>query len=226
MRERKDEELLAAAGRGDRKAFGVLVERHHRPIVQFVLRFLGDVDRDTAEDLTQDVFIGAWKSAPRFRPRASVAAWLLRIAANRSLNYRRSLRLRRTVSLDSTSVPEAPDARARTGSAPGMGDDLAECVRSAVGGLPTGQRAAVVLRHYHELSYADIADVLETSVPAVESLLFRARRTLRNTLKSKDERLPQVSAETGAETRRERWCSNAMQEDPENDLGAPGRRAI
>ena len=100
MSERADEDLLIAGGRGDRPAFGELVERHHRAVVQFIYRFLGDVDRSTAEDLAQDVFMHAWKAAPSFRARAKVVTWLLQIAKNRSLNYRRGQRLRRMASLD------------------------------------------------------------------------------------------------------------------------------
>lgn len=180
MPEHKDEDLLVAAGRGDQRAFGTLVERHHRAVVQFVYRFLGDVDRDTAEDLAQDVFLGAWKTAASFQPRAKVITWLLRIARNACLNHRRSRRLRRTTSLDGNETTEKP--LPQPGAAQALADEWAVDVRRAVAGLPPNQRAAVVLRHFHDLSYTDIADVLEVSVSAVESLLFRARRTLRGTL--------------------------------------------
>ena len=98
MPERQDEDLMVSAGRGDHEAFGALVERHHRAVVQFVYRYLGDVGRDDAEDVAQDVFLGAFRAAPAFRPRAKVQTWLLRIARNTCLNYRRSQRLRRTTS--------------------------------------------------------------------------------------------------------------------------------
>ena len=79
MPERSDEDLMLAAGRGDRAAFGVLVERHYRGMVHFAQRFLGDIARETAEDLVQDVFLKAWKTSRTFKPRAAVRTWLMRI---------------------------------------------------------------------------------------------------------------------------------------------------
>jgi len=123
---------MLAAAQGDREAFGILVERHHCAIVQFVRETSGpDVDR--------------------------------------------------------------PDARA-------IDRERAETVRRAVAGLPAGQRAAILLRHFLELSYVEIADVLGTSVSAVESLLFRARLTLRKTANSSESDAPtQVSPALGVE---------------------------
>jgi len=191
---------MLAAAQGDREAFGILVERHHCAIVQFVHRFLGIAGREAAEDLAQDVFLAAWKAAPSFRPQAKVLTWLLRITTNVCLNYRRSSRLRVAVSLGAegageTSGPDVdrPDARA-------IDRERAETVRRAVAGLPAGQRAAILLRHFLELSYVEIADVLGTSVSAVESLLFRARLTLRKTANSSESDAPtQVSPALGVE---------------------------
>ena len=94
MSEPTDTELLLASGRGDQDAFNRLVRRHHRPIIHFVHRFLATVDRATAEDLAQQVFLGAWKYAPSFQPRARVLTWLFRIATNACLNYQRQQRSR------------------------------------------------------------------------------------------------------------------------------------
>ena len=199
MSERGDTELMLAAGRGDRDAYAALIERHHRSIVQFVLRFLGTMELDVTEDLAQEVFLRAWKAAPSFKPRAKVMTWLLRLTTNTCLNYRRSSRLRKTVSLDGDGLAVQaleqsgpPDLRA-------MADEEAERVRAAVGKLPPNQQAAVVLRHFHELSYSDIAQVLGISVSAVESVLFRARETLRRLLKvTEGETTPQVFPKEGA----------------------------
>ncbi len=172
---------MLAAGDGDRAAFAGLVERRQRVILSFVYRFLPRVEWDDAEDLAQDVFLSAWKSAPSYRPQASVMTWLLRIARNTCLNHQRARRLRRTESLDDGRA----DAAAAPGSALDDADDAAaqcERIRAALGSLPHQQRAAVVLKYFHDLSYVEIADVLDTSVAGVESVLFRARRTLRTLL--------------------------------------------
>jgi RNA polymerase sigma-70 factor (ECF subfamily) len=174
-----DTALLLAAGRGDRSAFGELVERRQRAVVRFVHRFLGTADRATAEDIAQDVFLAAWKAAPTFRPRAAVLTWLLRIATNSCLNYQRSRRRKPTVSLDSVASPTvAPHEGGRDDGTAEL-DERSERIRAAVAQLPTQQRAALILRHFQELSYAEIAGVLGSSVSSVESLLFRARSRLR-----------------------------------------------
>jgi RNA polymerase sigma-70 factor, ECF subfamily len=172
---REDNDLMLAAGQGDRSAFGILVERHHRAIVQFAYRFLAPSDRSTAEDLAQDVFLAAWKAAPGFRPRAKVLTWLLRITTNICINYRRYRRLRKVTPLDGEGTPprvgpdtDGPETRA-------VERERAEKVRMALVNLPINQRAAMLLRHFHGLPYCEVANVLDTSVPAVESMLFRAR---------------------------------------------------
>jgi len=198
MSNRRDEDLLQDAGGGDREAFGVLVERHHRAVMQFVHRFLGDIGRDTAEDLAQDVFLKAWKAASSFEPRAQAITWLLRIATNTCLNYRRGKRLRRAVSLDANTEADIPDRQAGPAAA-SQAREQADRVRRAIAELPPNQRAAIVLRHFHGLSYAEISDVLDVSVSAVESLLFRARRTLRVAL-AENETAPQVLPGLGAES--------------------------
>jgi RNA polymerase sigma-70 factor (ECF subfamily) len=184
---RDDLDLMLAAGKGDRNAYAELVERHHRTIVHFVHRFLSISDRATAEDIAQDVLLSAWKAAPTFKPKAAVLTWLLRITTNRCLNHKRSKARKPTVTMGdnagyepsdmrlSDRHPDAPDASMQA-------DERAAQVRDAVAQLPPTQRVAIVLRHFHDLSYAEIAAVLVTSMSSVESLLFRARTTLKDRL--------------------------------------------
>jgi RNA polymerase sigma-70 factor (ECF subfamily) len=189
-----DEALLRAAGQGDRNAFGQFVERHHRSIVQFAYRFLNCRDRATAEDLAQDVFLKAWQATPTYKPQARATTWLFRIATNTCLNRKRADRLRRTIALPQAELPShAQEAGENTVS------EAELRVRRQITRLPEAQRAAVVLRHYHELPYADIAEILGTTVPSVESLLFRARKALRQALQ-KDLDFPQVSTRLRAES--------------------------
>ena len=180
----RDDELMLAAGRGDQDAFAVLVERHHRTILRFIGRFLGGGDREWAEDLTQEVFLASWKAAPDFRPRENirVLSWLLRIATNVALNHRRGRRLRDVAYLE---MDTGQEPRARAADQPeerSAARENIEAVQKAVADLLPNQRAAILLRHYEGLSYAEIARILETSIPAVESLLFRARTALQQAL--------------------------------------------
>ena len=179
MDERSDEQLILASGRGDRDSFGLLVERYHRGVMHFIDRFLGDAGSQAVEDLAQDVFLGAWRASARFEPRAKVQTWLFQIAAHRCLNYRRGMRLRHARSLDADGALEPIDAKSESADLPLERREDALLVRSAVGDLPSQQRAAILLRYFHDFSYAQIADVLDMSISAVESLLFRARNKLR-----------------------------------------------
>lgn len=178
MRMGTDSELLLASGRGDRDAFRLLVQRHHRAIIHFVHRFLATADLATAEDLAQQVFLSAWKYAPAFKPRAKVLTWLFRITTNVCLNHRRYEQSRvRTMRL--CDVQEAEhDAGGASGGLHPAGRERARDLRVAIAALPLNQRAAIVLRHFHEFSYAEIADIMGTSTSAVDALLHRARRTL------------------------------------------------
>jgi RNA polymerase sigma-70 factor (ECF subfamily) len=173
-----DAELLLAAGTGDADAFRTFVERHQFAVVQFAHRFLPRGDLDAAEDLAQDAFLSVWQAAPTFEPRAAVRTWLFRIVANACLNYRRSRRIRRT-----TPLPEGAEAGAGTPLAALEADESAGRLRDAVAELPPTQRTAVLLRYFHAAPCAEIAEILGLSDSAVESLLFRARRTLHRTLK-------------------------------------------
>lgn len=190
---------MLAAGQGDREAFATLVQRHQRAIIHFVHRFLGTANRDIAEDLVQEVFLEAWRHAPCFRPRAKVLTWLLRITTNDCLNYRRSNRLRRTAPFDADATAGHPGPGSEPAEARAMARERADRVRRAIACLPANQRAAMLLRHFQGLSYVEIADVLGTSVSAVEALLFRGRQTLRGTLAAENDASPQVSPEPGVE---------------------------
>jgi RNA polymerase sigma-70 factor (ECF subfamily) len=195
MPTRTDEELLLAAGRGDREAFGHLVKRHHRAIIHFAHRFLATADRATAEDLAQQVFLGAWKYAPNFQPRAKVLTWLFRIATNTCLNYRRSEGLRLTLPLDDQPGAEPEGRAGETADTLAETHERAQQVRAAVANLPPNQRAAILLRHFHEFSYTQIAEIMGTSVSAIDSLLHRARDVLRQELaERKSENSPQDSS--------------------------------
>ncbi len=175
--DRNDEDLMLAAGRGDQAAFSVLVERHYPAIMRFVQRYLGNIGRDLAEDLTQDVFLSVWRRAATFEPRGAAAAWLYRTATRACIDYRRRQRFRRVLSLWSAPPRELIDKNVGPSAEPEH-DEQAAIVRRAIAQLPSRQRIAIVLRHYQDLSYADIAEVLELSTSSVESLLFRARRSL------------------------------------------------
>ncbi len=132
-------------------------------------------DPDLADDLAQEAVARGIERAAQYRGPAPVGAWLHRIALNAWRDHLRRRRLRRWIGLDRPDAVAAPDRRA---------SDLAEAVdlRAALARLPERQRAAIVLRYYHEYDYAAIAEALGTTEGTVGSLLSRGLERLRNDL--------------------------------------------
>jgi len=176
----EDVRLMQLVGAGEEAAFEQLVERHQRLVVGTVARMLGN--NSDVEDIAQQVFVRVWKSAKRYVPRAKFTTWLLKITRNLVFNELR--RRSRHAQLPLQVEPEGEDRpirdeRAVAPDASLLEQELQQAIDAAIGQLPETQRMAVVLRRYDELSYEEIAEVLEQSVPAVKSLLFRARTELR-----------------------------------------------
>ncbi len=170
-----DAPLVARIARGDQRAAAVLVDRHLPRMTALARRMLGDPAE--AEDVAQEVFLRVWRNAAKWRPgEAKFETWMHRVAMN--LCYDR-LRRRREIATD--APPERHD-ETPSAFAQAHGRDVAKRVEAAVAALPPRQRAAISLCHYQEMSNIQAAEVLETSVEAVESLLGRARRSLRAAL--------------------------------------------
>lgn len=167
---------MARAGRGDRAAASALVLRHADKILAVSARMLGD--RAAAEDAAQETFLRLWKHAGRWKPQgAKFETWLYRIAMNICLDRLR----RRGRELPEEAAPERPDHALRADELLAA-DERRAAVEQALAELPERQRLAITLCHYQELSNIEAADVMQISVEAVESLLARARRTLRDRL--------------------------------------------
>jgi RNA polymerase sigma-70 factor (ECF subfamily) len=179
----EDVRLMGLVARGDTAAFETLVERHQALVAGTVARMLGS--NSDAEDIAQLVFIRVWKSAGRYVARAKFTTWLLKITRNLVFNEMRRAKRHPPVPVQiDPETEELPlkDEAAATPSATLLQEELQKAIESAIVLLPETQRMALVLRRYEELSYEDIADVMELSVPAVKSLLFRARTELRERL--------------------------------------------
>jgi len=176
----RDVALMQLVGAGNTSAFEELVERHQRLVVGTVGRMLGN--NSDVEDIAQQVFVRVWKSARRYVPRAKFTTWLLKITRNLVFNEvrRRSRHAQLPLQVESEDE-ERPikDERAMAPDAALLEQELQRAIEAAIAQLPETQRMAVVLRRYDDLSYEQIADVLDQSVPAVKSLLFRARTQLR-----------------------------------------------
>ena len=180
----EDVRLMQLASAGDMDAFEQLVERHQTLVAGTVGRMLGS--NADVEDVAQQVFVRVWKSAKRYEPRAKFTTWLLKITRNLVFNEMRRRKRHALIPLQAEPDGEEMQLKDEHGQAPDaslLEGELQGAIESAIGELPDSQRMAVVLRRYEELSYEEIADVLDQSVPAVKSLLFRARTELRERLK-------------------------------------------
>ena len=181
----EDIRLMRLVAGGDTTAFEQLIERHQALVAGTVARMLGS--NSDVEDIAQQVFIRVWNSAGRYVAKAKFTTWLLKITRNLVFNEMR--RTKRHPHLPAQIEPDADaiplkDEQATAPDATLLENELQAAIEKAIGLLPETQRMALVLRRYEELSYEEIADVLELSVPAVKSLLFRARTELRERLKS------------------------------------------
>ncbi|HXY61248.1 MAG TPA: sigma-70 family RNA polymerase sigma factor [Chthoniobacterales bacterium] len=181
----EDVRLMVLVAGGDTAAFETLVERHQALVAGTVARMLGS--NSDVEDITQQVFIRVWRSAGRYVARAKFTTWLLKITRNLVFNEMRRAKRHPHVPVQiDPETEELPikDEAAATPDATLLQAELQRAIESAIKELPDAQRMALILRRYEELSYEEIADVLELSVPAVKSLLFRARTELRERLQS------------------------------------------
>lgn len=171
-------DLIDAIAHRDGKAFERLVKRYQNPLFSFIRRCVED--RQTAEDLTQEVFLRVYRSAGRFEPRARVSAWIFRIAYNLAVNEVKRRKRFLTFREESANIPEEFPEGGPFGSA--RLDEMKQEIAAAMDELPHNQRAALLLRVDEGLSYREIADVMGLSVSGVESLIYRARTHLKKTL--------------------------------------------
>lgn len=171
-----DEGLVLRMADGDERAFRLLLDRHLDRIVAFARRLLGDAAE--AEDVAQEVFLRAWAQAAKWQPGAAkFETWLHRVAHNLCIDR---LRRRRSVPINSVAEPEDPAPSAFEAVTERQ---LSDRVNQAIGRLPLNQRAAIALCHSRGLGNIEAARIMGVSVEALESLLSRGRRRLRDLLR-------------------------------------------
>jgi len=169
-----DEALMARVARGDERAFQLLSRRHLPAMLGLARRILGNAAE--AEDVAQEAFLRVWTHAPRWQPLAQFRTWLTRIVVNLCLD-----RKRRALWVDLEAAGDIVDP------APGAGekaeaDERERMVAAAIEKLPARQRDAIMLTYGEGMSNAQVAEILDTSVSAVETLLVRGKQNLRRAL--------------------------------------------
>ncbi len=185
-----DELLLIRISRGDMAAVSTLVSRKMPKLLSLARRMLGDASE--AEDVAQETLLRTWKQAANWVPgRARIDTWMHRVALN--LCYDRLRRRRDSVSSDEIEIADGRDsAHAQIEQA-----QSARRLQAAIAALPERQRTAITLSYYQEMSNIDGAALMGVSVEALESLLARARRNLRDAMKDHDSTYPAKATKAG-----------------------------
>lgn len=180
----EDVAWMARIARGDDDAFRLLVEKHQKAVIGTVAKMTnGSAD---SEDIAQQVFLRIWKSAKRYQPTAKFTTFLFTITRNLVFNETAKKSRRKESSIEeqeeewhrsvaSSDESSQPDQKLAQ-------SEMKQVVDNAIARLPEKQRLAVILRRYEQMPYEEMATVLELSVPAVKSQLFRARNSLREML--------------------------------------------
>jgi RNA polymerase sigma-70 factor (ECF subfamily) len=148
-----DLEVVEKVKQGDRKMFSLLVRRHQKSLLRISLRFVKDLE--TAEDVVQEAFIKAFERLHSFEARSSFKSWIFQIAINTAKN---KLRDRKDESVDIDTVPLAVGAMAEHGL---IGQSITLLLQKYVEQLPVKQKTALVLRVYEDLSFKEIAEIME-----------------------------------------------------------------
>ena len=181
-----DVQLMLKFRSGSKFAFETLMQNYYPRVLNFIYRFIAD--RESAEDLTQEVFLRVYRNASRYKPKAQFKTWLYTIAKNICLNELRKNKDLVT-SLDVATISGNEEVQMQVADPKSIGQDTklirkekALVIRKAINDLPENQRLAVILRRYDDFSYAEIAETLGVSDKAVKSLLSRAKVNLKHRL--------------------------------------------
>ena len=182
-----DRELVAKAQAGDKRAFGLLVEKYQRKLVRLLSRYIRDAAE--VEDVAQDAFIKAYRALPAFRGESAFYTWLYRIGINTAKNHlvasgRRAPTTTEVEAEDAESLDEGEQLRdMNTPESVLLSKEIAATVNAAMDELPEELRTAIQLREMEGMSYEDIAKVMDCPIGTVRSRIFRAREAISLKLK-------------------------------------------
>ncbi|MGD8586596.1 MAG: sigma-70 family RNA polymerase sigma factor [Chloroflexota bacterium] len=171
---------LEEARRGSKEAFGRLITAYQSPVFNLAYRMLGNADE--AEQAAQEAFIRAWTRLDSYDPDHKFSTWLLSITSNYCIDQLRKRRAQ-LLSIEGP-LPAHPSLMSEHTDGPeaqATSNERQERVQHLLNTLPDDYKQAVVLRYWYDMSYEEIAEVMETTVSAIKSRLFRARRQLAET---------------------------------------------
>lgn len=187
MRKENIAEIIFRFKHGEKEVFGQILKNYQGALVNFVFKFMGQKER--AEDIAQEVFLKVYQQLPEYKEEGKFTAWLFRIATNFCLNEIKKIKKQAQISLDEPKEDQEQPLAATLADLTQYSPDkslekkeLIQAVQNVLLSLPEKQRIALILSQYENLSYQEIAAVLESSVSAIESLIFRAKQTLKQKL--------------------------------------------
>lgn len=174
MDENEDDALMRRVAEGDARAYATIVSNSLDRVLAHARRMLGN-DAE-AEDVAQEALLRLWKHADRWEPgRAKISTWLYRVTSNLVIDRMRVTR--------PTTMPELPEVAVAGDQGKALEEEaLSQHVDVALQALPERQRQALVLFHFEELPMSQVAEIMDASVEAIESLLSRGRRALKKSL--------------------------------------------
>ncbi|MBN2349387.1 MAG: RNA polymerase sigma factor [Bacteroidales bacterium] len=182
-----DNELILQLKQKNHEAFKILVNTYQKLVINTCNGLL--LNYEDSQDVAQEVFIEAYKSIHNFRNESKISTWLYRIAINKSLNFIRSKKISKWVSrLESLATLKGSDLSSIAGNSSDEpqsnieDEQRKQILHRALEALPENQRIAFTLNKYEDLSYKEISEVMNISVSAIESLLFRAKKNLQERL--------------------------------------------
>ncbi len=186
-----DELLVKKIIAGDAGSFEKLVSRYQKKIFAFIYRMVES--REDAADLTQEVFFQVFRSLDTFRGDAKLNTWLYRIASNKTLDFLRKNKKVRTVNYECEDFQDNKSLTCTPESNPEhifLKEEKVRRLREMIAGLPDRYRVVLVLFHYQELSYRQIAEALDIPVKTVATRIYRAKFILRETLRGDTDVVP------------------------------------
>jgi RNA polymerase sigma factor (sigma-70 family) len=177
-------ELIALLRQGNEVAFKQVFDTHQDRIFNTMLYMVQSVEE--AKDLTQEVFVDVFLSIENFKAQSKLSTWIYRIAINKALNHQRFKKAKKRLGAVLSIFNLSPNDDAPDFIHPGIlleNKEVSAALYKAINELPEKQKTAFVLRQLEDLSYAEIAEVMQTTVSSVEALLFRAKQNLQKILK-------------------------------------------
>jgi RNA polymerase sigma-70 factor, ECF subfamily len=179
----EENELISGIQKGDKDAFKIFINQYSKFVVNVCNKFVNNPD--DANDIAQEVFIEVYKTINKFRSESKISTWLYRICTNRSLNFIRNTKKytsTESYSDDSQNYLSQTSGTELNPEENVLNEEKIRVINNAIDSLPDSQKSAFILCKRENISYAEISEVLDVSVKAVESLIIRAKKNLQKRL--------------------------------------------